>query len=120
MCTVALATLWSVVFLSRARLSEVLKTQIPPGVDGIGGVTHDSRLVEPGFAFVAIPGFRRDGVEFVPEALRRGATLVVAERGIPGLPPEVPVAVVPDARGALAALACAVFGDPSEGMAVYG
>ena len=92
---------------------------MPPGM-GIGGVTHDSRLVEPGFAFVAIPGFRRDGVEFVPEALRRGATLVVAERGIPGLPPEVPVAVVPDARGALAALACAVFGDPSEGMAVYG
>ncbi|HKZ27874.1 MAG TPA: Mur ligase domain-containing protein, partial [Rubrobacteraceae bacterium] len=83
MCTVALATLRSVVFLSRARLSEILKTGIPPGVDGIGGVTHDSRLVEPGFAFVAIPGMRRDGMEFVPEALWRGAALVVAERELP-------------------------------------
>ena len=58
MCTVALATLWSVVFLSRTRLSKILKTGMPPGVDGIGGVTHDSRLVEPGFVFVAIPGMR--------------------------------------------------------------
>src|SRR5919107_1114061 len=117
MCTAALATLWSVVFLSRARLSEVLKTQIPPGVDGIGGVTHDSRLVEPGFAFVAIPGMRRDGVEFVPEALRRGAALVVAERE---LPPGSPSIVVSDARDALAALARAVFRDPSASLAVYG
>ncbi len=117
MCTVALATLRSVVFLSRARLSEILKTGMPPGVDGIGGVTHDSRLVEPGFAFVAIPGMRRDGVEFVPEALRCGAALVVAERE---LPPGAPSVVVPDARGALAALARAVSEDPSASMAVYG
>ena len=86
----------------------------------VSGVTHDSRLVEPGFAFVAIPGFRRDGVEFVPEALRRGATLVVAERGIPGVPSEVPVVVVPDAREALAALARAVFDAPSSRLAIYG
>ena len=117
MCTVALATLRSVVFLSRARISEILKTRIPPRVDGIGGVTHDSRLVEPGVAFVAIPGMRRDGVEFVPEALRRGAALIVAQRE---LPPGTPSVVVPEARGALAALARAVFGDPSASMAVYG
>jgi UDP-N-acetylmuramoyl-L-alanyl-D-glutamate--2,6-diaminopimelate ligase len=60
---------------------------------------------------------RRDGVEFVPEALRRGATLVVAERE---LPPGSPSVVVPDARDALAALARAVFADPSASMAVYG
>ncbi len=90
----------------------------PPELDGIGGVTHDSRFVEPGFAFVAVPGFRRDGVEFVPQAVKRGASLIVAERPLPGA--VVHVVVVPDARAALAALACAVFGDPSAGMAVYG
>jgi UDP-N-acetylmuramoyl-L-alanyl-D-glutamate--2,6-diaminopimelate ligase len=53
--------------------------------------------------------------------LRRGATLVVAEREIPEMSSDgVPVVVVSDARRALAALACAVFGDPSESMAVYG
>jgi UDP-N-acetylmuramoyl-L-alanyl-D-glutamate--2,6-diaminopimelate ligase len=102
--------------LDRAELARVLGTEIPPGVEGVKGVTHDSRLVEPGFAFVAIPGFKRDGAEFAPEALRRGASLVVAEREIP----EAPTAVVPDARYTLAALARAVCGDPSRSMQVYG
>jgi UDP-N-acetylmuramoyl-L-alanyl-D-glutamate--2,6-diaminopimelate ligase len=112
-----LATLRVVVSVLRAQLARILGTEPPPGVEGVVGVAHDSRLVEPGFAFVAIPGFRRDGTEFVPEALRRGAALVVAERG---LPPGVPAVVVPDARAALAAMACAVFGDPSADMSVYG
>jgi UDP-N-acetylmuramoyl-L-alanyl-D-glutamate--2,6-diaminopimelate ligase len=102
--------------LDRAELVRVLGAEIPPRVQEVTGVTHDSRLVEPGFAFVAIPGFKRDGAEFAPEALRRGASLVVAEREIPG----TPTAVVPDARHSLAALARAVFGDPSRGLEVYG
>ncbi|WP_207956160.1 Mur ligase family protein [Rubrobacter marinus] len=83
------------------------------------GVTHDSRMVRPGSAFVAVPGMKHDGASFVPDALSRGAALVVAER-----PPSngngAPVVVVPDARGALAELARAVFGDPSGKMLVHG
>jgi UDP-N-acetylmuramoyl-L-alanyl-D-glutamate--2,6-diaminopimelate ligase len=85
-------------------------------VRGVGGVTHDSRCVEPGFAFVAIPGFKRDGTEFASEAIRRGASLVVAERDVAG----VPTAIVGDARGTLAVLAREVHGDPSRSMEVYG
>jgi UDP-N-acetylmuramoyl-L-alanyl-D-glutamate--2,6-diaminopimelate ligase len=105
------------VILDRAELARVLGTEIPPGVEeGISGVAYDSRRVKPGFAFVAVPGFKRDGAEFAPEALRRGASLVVAEREVP----EIPTAVVPDARAALSALARAVFGDPSGSIQVYG
>jgi UDP-N-acetylmuramoyl-L-alanyl-D-glutamate--2,6-diaminopimelate ligase len=85
-------------------------------VEGVTGVAHDSRLVEPGFAFVAIAGFKRDGAKFAPEALRRGASLIVAEHKIP----EAPTALVPDARDALSALARTAFGDPSRSMEVYG
>ena len=102
--------------VERKELERVLGVEVPAGVERICGVTHDSREVRPGFAFVAVPGFKRDGVEFVPEAMRRGAALVVAEREVAG----VPVAVVPDARAALAGLACAVYGHPSRGMEVYG
>ena len=111
----ALATLPGVI-LDRANLVRTLGAEVPAGVDSVSGVTHDSRAVEPGFAFVAVPGFKRDGTAFVAEALGRGASLVVAERPVPG----APTAVVPDARGALAALARGVFGDPSSGMEVYG
>ena len=102
--------------LDPVNLSRVLGTELPRGVGTVSGVTHDSRVVRPGFAFVAVPGFRHDGALFADEAHRRGAALVVAERPIEG----VPTAVVPDARGALADLALAVHGDPSAAMAVYG
>ena len=90
--------------------------EVPPGSRTVTGATHDSRAVRPGFAFVAVPGFRHDGAMFASEAARRGAALVVAERPVEG----VPTAVVPDARAALAALARAVHGDPSGALAVYG
>src|SRR5215212_5912917 len=102
--------------LDRAKLTGVLGTEVPSGVRGVKGVTHDSRCVEPDFAFVAIPGFKRDGTEFAPEAIRRGASLIVAERDVPG----APTAVVGDARGSLAVLAREVHGDPSRRMEVYG
>ncbi|MCA3748739.1 MAG: UDP-N-acetylmuramoyl-L-alanyl-D-glutamate--2,6-diaminopimelate ligase, partial [Rubrobacter sp.] len=110
-----LATLPGMI-VERRELERVLGVEVPADVERIYGVTHDSREVRPGFAFVAVPGFKRDGVEFVPEAMRRGAALVVAEREVDG----APVAVVPDARAALAGLACAVYGHPSRGMEVYG
>ena len=111
----ALVTLRAVI-LDRSELARILGAEVPSGVRGVTGVAHDSRSVRPGFAFVAIPGFKRDGTAFVPEALRRGASLVVAERGVPG----APAAVVPDARRALSALAREVHGDPSRSMEVYG
>lgn len=111
----ALATLPGVI-LDRTEISRILGVEVYPGVDSVCGVTHDSRVVEPGFAFVAIPGFKHDGTAFAAEALNKGASLVVAERPVP----DAPTAVVPDARSALAALARGVFGDPSSKMEVYG
>ena len=111
----ALATLRAVI-LDRSELARILGAEVPSGVRGVTGVAHDSRSVRPGFAFVAVPGFKRDGMAFVPEALRRGASLVVAEREAP----DAPTAIVPDARRALAALAREVNGDPSRNMEVYG
>ncbi|QIN85040.1 UDP-N-acetylmuramoyl-L-alanyl-D-glutamate--2,6-diaminopimelate ligase [Rubrobacter tropicus] len=102
--------------LDRPNLARTLGVEVPQRVDSVCGVTHDSRAVEPGFAFVAIPGFKRDGTAFAADALGRGASLIVAERPVPG----APTAVVPDARGALAALAREVFGDPSSKLEVYG
>jgi len=104
------------VLLDTVRLTEILGVPVPSGAGAVSGVTHDSREAGPGVAFVAVPGFKRDGISFAPEAVRWGSPLVVAEREIPG----VPTAVVPDARRALAALAAAVYGDPSERMQVYG
>ncbi len=42
------------------------------------GVAIDSRAVEPGGLFVALPGARVDGHDFIPQALARGAAGVLA------------------------------------------
>jgi UDP-N-acetylmuramoyl-L-alanyl-D-glutamate--2,6-diaminopimelate ligase len=83
----------------------------------VRGITQDSRRVTSGDLFVAISGFDRDGREFVPDAVRRGAVAVVAEGDVST---EVPLAVVPNARAALADLAAALYGHPSREMPVVG
>lgn len=103
------------VILDSARLEKILDAPVPLGVE-VSGVTHDSRSVKPGHAFVAVPGFREDGARFAKDALAQGAALVVAEKEVP----VGPAVVVPDARASLADLACAIFERPSEKLEVYG
>jgi UDP-N-acetylmuramoyl-tripeptide--D-alanyl-D-alanine ligase len=66
------------------------------------GVETDSRLVQPGSVFFALPGEVTDGHLFAGAAVEAGAGLVVAERDL-DLP--IPVLVVSDGVMALAALA---------------
>jgi len=60
----------------------------------------DSRLIETGGLFVALPGERADGHDFVAAALAGGAALVIAEREVDG-----PCIVVENGEKALGALA---------------
>jgi UDP-N-acetylmuramoyl-L-alanyl-D-glutamate--2,6-diaminopimelate ligase len=89
----------------------------------VRGLTQDSRRVEPGFVFVAVPGVplphRRplDGHAFIPEALGRGAIAVVGEQDL-ALP--VPYARVADSRQALALLARRFYGEPDRALRLFG
>lgn len=93
----------------------------------VSGVAYDSRQVRPGNVFVAVPGLEHDGLDFVPEAVRRGAVAVVAESDPAALPAEhrraareVTWARVPDARSTLARLACVFHGHPSRELVLAG
>ncbi len=88
----------------------------------IAGLAYDSREVEPGFAFVAIPGFVVDGFDFVPQALERGAVAVLAERPAGELAGDRPAfwGQTASARRLLAAISCRWFGHPSRRLRVVG
>ena len=47
----------------------------------ITGLTADSRAVEPGYLFAALPGADADGRDFIDQALDRGAAAVLAPPG---------------------------------------
>jgi UDP-N-acetylmuramoyl-L-alanyl-D-glutamate--2,6-diaminopimelate ligase len=89
----------------------------PPAV--VRGLTADSRRVEAGDCFVAVPGFKQDARRFVPDAVARGARLVVTEGdALGGL--SVAQVLVPSARRALARLAGAFYGHPSAALTLVG
>ncbi|MCS6829094.1 MAG: UDP-N-acetylmuramoyl-L-alanyl-D-glutamate--2,6-diaminopimelate ligase [Armatimonadota bacterium] len=81
-------------------------------------IAYDSRQVKPGALFVAVPGQRYDGHDFVQDALSRGAAAVVVERSVQV--DTVPVLEVPHAREALALLANRFYGFPSRGLLLVG
>ena len=83
----------------------------------VADVTHDSRAAGPGVLFVAVPGARVDGHEFVPAAVAAGSPAVCVA---PGHPTSVPAIVVADTRTALAPLAAEVHGRPSDHLRLVG
>ena len=74
----------------------------------VAGLSIDSRSVSPGEAFFAIRGDRRDGHDFVSDALAAKAALaVVAADRRAQFPDDAPLLVVPDVLIALRELAAA-------------
>lgn len=74
------------------------------GTTVVSGVAFDSREVAPGNLFVALPGARVDGHDFVDQAKARGAGAGVVTRR---LPVELPQLVVGDTLVALQRVAAA-------------
>jgi len=110
------------------KLSELIHDLLSPRVVGtldvdVAGLAYDSRKVQPGFAFVAIPGAHVDGHDFIPQALASGAVAVVYDNEAvfdliePGTATFVRV---PNARAALSPLAAAWYGYPARSLVVAG
>jgi UDP-N-acetylmuramoyl-L-alanyl-D-glutamate--2,6-diaminopimelate ligase len=85
----------------------------------IMGIQHDSRQVQPGDLFCAIPGFRTDGHLYCAEAGHRGAAAFMVERE-DALPPGASGIVVHNARQALAGVADVFYGHPSGRLWMVG
>ena len=83
----------------------------------ITGLTSDSRTVEPGFLFAALPGARLAGSRFITDAVAKGAAAVlVSPQDVPAAPllgssgRPVPVIVDAHPRHRFALLAARFFG----------
>jgi UDP-N-acetylmuramoyl-L-alanyl-D-glutamate--2,6-diaminopimelate ligase len=83
----------------------------------VRGLAYDNRLVTPGTLFFCVPGFTRDGHDFAPDAVARGAAALVVERPLGTPVPEVRVA---DVRAAMAPAAAAFHGDPTRTLRAVG
>ncbi len=106
------------------QLQELIQGIAPIGVEGsldreVSGIACDSRRVFPGMMFVAVPGRRTDGHDFICSAIDRGACAVVAQRN-GFVSPRVTQIQVADTRSALAWAAAAFYGHPSRRLVTVG
>jgi UDP-N-acetylmuramoyl-L-alanyl-D-glutamate--2,6-diaminopimelate ligase len=106
------------------QLRDLVNAMSPVRVEGpldreVSGLAYDSRRVYPGTVFVAIPGRRTDGHEYIDSAIGRGACAVITERG-GYVSPRATQIRVSDSRAALAAVASAFFAHPSRQLRVVG
>ena len=91
--------------LSLAELAQAVGTEQPSdslGDQRVTGMTWDSRSVVPGDLYVAMPGERVDGHDFIDSAVDAGAVAVLANRPVDAI---VPVFVVEDTFRAITDLA---------------
>jgi UDP-N-acetylmuramoyl-L-alanyl-D-glutamate--2,6-diaminopimelate ligase len=85
----------------------------------IGGIQYDSRRIERGDLFVAVPGIRADGHAFIQDALAAGAAAIAVEGDV-AVPAGVHVVRLPSTRRGLAELAAAFYGRPSRQLLLAG
>ena len=107
------------------KLSELLAstavTQFVTASDPeIGALQYDSRKVESGDCFFAVRGTQSDGHDYISAAIESGAKAVICEQLPEQLNGEVSYVVVEDSNAAMADMAAAFYGYPSEELKLVG
>ncbi len=101
---------------------------LPIGLDAsaaeqqVTGVCLDSRAIQPGDLYAALPGHVTHGARFAEAAVRAGAVAVLTDEAgataCAGLP--VPVVVIDNPRAHLGDIAARAYGNPASGMQLLG
>ena len=98
---------------------EVLNTLGDVDVE-ITGVNIDSRRIEAGHLFVAIPGTVTDGHNFIPKAIEQGAVAVLCEYFPNKREPGVTYITVDSTESCVGEVATQFYGDPSRKLKLVG
>lgn len=83
----------------------------------VSGISYDSRKIQSGDLFAALPGEHHHGIKFLDQALENGASSILTDRRVQS---KLPVIVVKDARLALASLSSFFFHQPSAKLRLIG
>jgi UDP-N-acetylmuramoyl-L-alanyl-D-glutamate--2,6-diaminopimelate ligase len=95
-----------------------LKNAVLFGKDNveIKGISYDSRTVKDGYAFFALHGSSVNGKNFIPQALSKGAALIVADEKLKNLP--VPTIQADDVISFMSAFGAKFFNYPDKELKI--
>lgn len=83
----------------------------------ISGLEYDSRKVQPGMLFAAVPGYKTDGRNFIQQAIENGAVAILTDSPA-NL--QTPVLVAASVRKALSDIAASFYGFPGQQLECVG
>ncbi len=83
----------------------------------IEGIASDSRKIKKGYVFVAITGEKRDGNDYIKEALQNGAVAIISEKKL-YFDNSIPYIIVKNARKALAQVWSSYYQNPTKDLKV--
>ena len=90
----------------------------------VTSIENDSRKVKEGSMFFAIKGFTTDGTAYIPNAIEKGAKVILVDEQTDlkalQIPADVTLLVVPNARYAMAICACNFYDNPSRKFTLIG
>lgn len=86
----------------------------------VTGITQDSRSVVAGDMYCCVRGESFDGHSFIPQAIAAGATALLVDTPVTGIPDSVAVITVENVRSSLGPIASAAFGFPSRALTMVG
>lgn len=85
----------------------------------VSGIAYDSREVAKNGVFVAMPGFKMDGHDFIQQAIDMGANTIIVEKDL-CIEDHITVLKVTDSRKALAKIASNFYNKPTEKLNMVG
>ena len=95
------------------ELAAFLGSASPVGDIAFSGVTLNSRDVQPGDLFIALPGSKFHGASFAQDVISGGAVAIVTDlKGAELIPSEIPVVVVLDPRKIVGVIAAWFYDSP--------
>jgi UDP-N-acetylmuramoyl-L-alanyl-D-glutamate--2,6-diaminopimelate ligase len=107
------------------KLKKLLTIIHPLAITGsaelvVSGLACDSRQVQADMLFFALPGVKVDGFDYLPQALKAGATAVVSEQIPTECVENVCYIKVANVRQTMAVMAAEFYGNPTVGVPVIG
>lgn len=110
--------------VSAAQLASYLDVKVRCGDEHAiaSRLAVSSQLVESGTCFIAIPGVAADGHRYVPEAVAKGASVIITQAGASCAPlaPNIAQIEVKDSRRAASQLAAWYYRYPSRSLQIVG
>ncbi|MDR2864037.1 MAG: UDP-N-acetylmuramoyl-L-alanyl-D-glutamate--2,6-diaminopimelate ligase [Spirochaetaceae bacterium] len=86
----------------------------------VTGLEYDSRLVQKGSLYFALPGLHTDGHKFIDSAIERGAAVIVHQSPLTEYKKDIVYIRVQDTRFGMSAISAAFYDYPSKHLCIIG